>query len=69
MANIRFRVNPARQARPMLGRMRVMLDMVAVVQKQEIVDSPIMAHGSARVFVMSMNPAKDKSRRISGEIS
>src|SRR5467141_361396 len=53
-------LRPARQPRPMLGRMRVMLDVIAIVQKQQVVYRSVMAGGSACMLVMAVNPAKQK---------
>src|SRR2546430_13665356 len=51
----------------MLGRMSMMLDVIAIVQKQQIVNRSVMASGSACMLVMAVNPAKQKPDGVSGK--
>jgi hypothetical protein len=57
-----------REVPPMLRRTCVVFDMVAVIEEEPIVEPAVMAHGSAGVFVVTLQRAERQSQQVTRQI-
>src|SRR6185295_1018079 len=59
---------PAGQSRPMLARPQVMLDVVAVVEEQPVIEPAVVAGRPCRVLEVALQPAQAEAKRIAGHV-
>src|SRR5688572_12904447 len=57
------------QLAPVDGGICVVLDVVAVVEEEEVVEGTVVAGSAANVLVFALEPAEDEAGEVGGDVS